>query len=216
MAPASSSSLPLLLLQQRIDRDLWISSGVAATLVGGNAVKLVVEDMTYRMVFGYKDDRFDFKPINNEAFELVRASNFGDYVPFLAPFDIQGLVRRMKAANKKFDEFLEKLIEERMRDAKEQRPQLKVVKDFIDVMLSLMESDSMKEVKFGKENIKAIVLDVLAAAMDTSTNVVNWAIPELLRHPKRMKRVQDELREVVGMDRMVEETDLPELNTRTN
>ncbi|KAK9114876.1 hypothetical protein Syun_021673 [Stephania yunnanensis] len=167
--------------------------------------KKVVVDKTYRMVFGCKDDMFDFKPIISEAFELVRASNFGDYVPFLAPYDIQ-------AANKKFDEFLEKLIEEHMRDAKEQRPQLKAVKDFIDVMLSLMESESMKEVKFGKDNIKAIVLDVLAAAMDTSANVVNWAIPELLRHPKRMKRVQDELREVVGMDRMVEETDLPKLN----
>ncbi|KAK9091225.1 hypothetical protein Sjap_024402 [Stephania japonica] len=174
-------------------------------------VEKVVEDMSYRMVFGCKDDRFHFRPIISEVMELVGAFNVGDYVPFLATFDIQGLVRRMKATNRKFDEFLERLIEEHLRDAKDKQTQF-IVSDFIDVMLSLMEEDSMKEVKFGKDNIKAIILDVLAAAMDTSVNVVNWALPELLRHPKFMKTVQDELREVVGMDRMVEETDLPKLN----
>ncbi|KAK9091233.1 hypothetical protein Sjap_024410 [Stephania japonica] len=120
-----------------------------------------------------------------------------------------GLLPRMKAASKSFDEVVEKIIEEHIRDAKEQNGQ---VRDFIDVMLSLMESNSMKQVQFGKDNIKAIILDVLGAAMDTSVNVVNWAFAELLRHPKLMKRVQGELREVVCVDRIVEETDLSKLN----
>ncbi|KAK9105673.1 hypothetical protein Scep_022517 [Stephania cephalantha] len=90
------------------------------------------------------------------------AANVGDYVPFLAPFDVQSEL-----------------------------------------------SDSMKVVQFDKDNIKAIILDMLGAGMDTSANALNWAIPELLRHPKVMKKAHEELRGVVGMDRMVEETDLP-------
>ncbi|KAK9114883.1 hypothetical protein Syun_021680 [Stephania yunnanensis] len=152
-------------------------------------VEKVVEDMTYRMVFGGKDDRFHFRPIINEVLAFAGGFNVGDYVPFLAPFDVQGLLPRMKAASKNFDEVVEKIIEEHIKDAKEQNGQ---VRDFIDVMLSLMESNSMKQVQF--------------------VNVVNWAFAELLRHPKLMKRVQDELRDVVGMDRMVEETNLPKLN----
>ncbi|KAK9105671.1 hypothetical protein Scep_022515 [Stephania cephalantha] len=187
---------------------LKAAAGARKAVCVSEMVEKVLENITYRMVFGCKDDRFDFKPIVGESMELAGAFNIGDLVPFLAPFDVQGLVRRMKKASKKFDEFLEKIIEEHVKDAKKEGQ----ARDFIDVMLSLMEEDSMKEVKFGKDNIKAIIFDVLAAAMDTSVNVVNWAIPELLRHPKLMKRVQDELREVVGMDRMVEETDLPKLN----
>ncbi|KAK9114863.1 hypothetical protein Syun_021660 [Stephania yunnanensis] len=173
-------------------------------------VEKVVEDMTYRMVFGCKDDRFRFKPIIDEAMKLAGAFNIGDYVPFLAPFDLQGLVRRMKVVAKAFDKILETIIEEHIRDAKDQNAQ---VRDFIDVMLSLMDSNNyMQDIKLNKDHIKAIIMDVLAAGMDTSVNVVNWALPELLRHPKIMKRVQKELKQVVGMDRMVEETDLPKLN----
>ncbi|KAK9114870.1 hypothetical protein Syun_021667 [Stephania yunnanensis] len=172
-------------------------------------VEKVVEVMLFRMIFGFKVGRFRFKPIITEMLELVGAFNVGDYVPFPAPFDVQRLVPRMKAASKKYDEFLEKIIEEHIKDGKEQHGK---ARDFIHLMLSLMESDSTKGVKFGKDNIKAIILDVLGAGLDTSANAVNWAFPELLRYPKHMKRVQDELREVVGMDRMVEETDLPKLN----
>lgn len=44
--------------------------------------------------------------------------------------------------------------------------------------------------------------------MDTSATVIGWALPELIRHPDVMKRVQDELEDVVGLDRMVQESDL--------
>ncbi|KAK9091229.1 hypothetical protein Sjap_024406 [Stephania japonica] len=92
-------------------------------------VEKVVEDMSYRMVFGCKDDRFHFRSIISEAFEIVGASNVGDYVPFLAPV--------LFGVYKKFDEFLERLIEEHLRDAKDKQTQL-IVRDFIDVMLSLI------------------------------------------------------------------------------
>lgn len=49
------------------------------------------------------------------------------------------------------------------------------------------------------------------ASMDTSSTATEWAISELIKHPRIMKKVQEELETVVGMDRMVEESDLEKL-----
>ncbi|KAF5747431.1 cytochrome P450 CYP736A12-like protein [Tripterygium wilfordii] len=48
--------------------------------------------------------------------------------------------------------------------------------------------------------------------MDTSATAVEWAMSELIRHPRAMKKLQKELKEVVGMNRMVEESDLEKLD----
>lgn len=52
---------------------------------------------------------------------------------------------------------------------------------------------------------------MLAGAMDTSATVIEWVMSELLRHPEIMKKVQEELENHVGLDRIVEEEDLERL-----
>jgi len=52
---------------------------------------------------------------------------------------------------------------------------------------------------------------MLAASMDTSATVIEWAMSELMKHPPVMKKVQKELKDVVGLERMVEESDLDSL-----
>lgn len=53
---------------------------------------------------------------------------------------------------------------------------------------------------------------MLGAAIDTSATAVEWALSELIRHPTVMEKVQEELEHVVGLDRMVEESDLNKLH----
>ena len=52
---------------------------------------------------------------------------------------------------------------------------------------------------------------MLAASMDTSATATEWAISELIKHPRVLNKVQKELETVVGLDRMVEESDLERL-----
>lgn len=59
------------------------------------------------------------------------------------------------------------------------------------------------------------MLDMLAGSMDTSATTIEWALSELLKHPDVMKKVQGELANVVGMEKMVEESDLEKLSTWT-
>ncbi|XP_042509245.1 cytochrome P450 71AU50-like [Macadamia integrifolia] len=126
-----------------------------------------------------------------------------------------GLDRRMKEVSKLIDEFLEKIIDEHINKSKGHEDNQK---DFIDMMLSLMvESKNMNIAKeeqhymIDRTNIKAIILDMILAARDTSAVTIEWALSKLLRHPKMMEKLQEELRNKVGIDRLVEKEDLVKL-----
>ncbi|PIA39699.1 LOW QUALITY PROTEIN: hypothetical protein AQUCO_02600267v1 [Aquilegia coerulea] len=47
---------------------------------------------------------------------------------------------------------------------------------------------------------------------DTSSTAIEWVIAELLKHPRVMKLVHKELESLLGLHRMVEETDLSKLS----
>ena len=119
----------------------------------------------------------------------------------------------MKETSKAFDEVLEHIKDhEHPLDNEQKGP---YDKDFVDILLSLVDQpidpqEGQKHV-IDRTNIKAIVLDMMVGASDTSTTAIEWAISELLRHPRVMKRLQDEIENVVGMNRQVEETDLVKL-----
>jgi len=117
-------------------------------------------DMSCRMVFGkkYMDKDLDekgFKAVIHEGMQLGAIPNLGDYIPCLAPLDLQGLRRRMKAVSKTFDDFFEKIIDEHVQSKEENK-----TKDFVDVMLSFMGSEE-SEYRIDRSNIKAIILVII-------------------------------------------------------
>ncbi|ONI13664.1 hypothetical protein PRUPE_4G235900 [Prunus persica] len=167
-------------------------------------------DMSCRMVLGkkYRDEELDergFKSLIKEGMQLAAAPNLGDYIPCIAQLDLQGFTKRMKAINKAFDNFFEKIIDEHLQSKDEYR-----TKDFVDVMVGIMGS-AESQYRIERSNIKAIILDMLVASMDTSSTTIEWVLSELMRHPHVMKKVRKELEDVVGLERMVEESDLEKL-----
>jgi cytochrome P450 len=52
-------------------------------------------------------------------------------------------------------------------------------------------------------------MDMLVGGMDTSSTTIEWVMSEALKNPPLLKKLQDELERVVGMGRMVRESDLP-------
>jgi hypothetical protein len=117
-------------------------------------------DMSCRMVFGkkYADEDLDkrgFKALIHEGMQVAATPNLGDYIPFIAPFDLQGLTRRMKAVSKIFDDFFEKIIDEHVQSKDKNK-----IKDFVDVMLSFMGFQE-SEYRIERSNIKAIILVII-------------------------------------------------------
>lgn len=120
-------------------------------------VASLTANMTCLMVFGkkYMDEDLDergFKGVMEEGMGLAAAFNAADYIPFIGTLDLQGLTRRMKAFSKVFDAFFENVIceHEKTRERGNER-------DFVDVLLSLMESKD-DDLQLDRANIKAIIL----------------------------------------------------------
>ncbi|KAI3750207.1 hypothetical protein L2E82_20836 [Cichorium intybus] len=67
------------------------------------------------------------------------------------------------------------------------------------------------EIKLTRENIKAFILDIIAAGTDTSAITTEWALSELINHPNIMKKVVEEIDQVVGKERLLQESDIPNL-----
>ncbi|KAL6140032.1 hypothetical protein ACLB2K_058333 [Fragaria x ananassa] len=79
------------------------------------------------------------------------------------------------------------------------------VKD--DVSITLLEAEHM----LIRSTILGIAMDVFAAGSDTSAAVVDWAMSEMIKHPRIMKRAQDEVRELFNRARLVNETSIREM-----
>ncbi|XP_030939693.1 cytochrome P450 CYP736A12-like [Quercus lobata] len=157
-------------------------------------------------------DRFDLKAIIVETFCLAGAFNLADYVPYLGALDLQGLTRRMKKVRRALDIVLENIIKEHENIPSGQQDRQM---DFIDTLISLMNQPMNPHDEHAyildRTKIKAITVDMISGAYDTSAATIEWTFSELLRHPQVVKQVQAELEGVVGMNRMVEETDLENL-----
>lgn len=59
--------------------------------------------------------------------------------------------------------------------------------------------------------ILGVIQELLLAGTETISTTVEWAMAELIRHPDILKRAQRELDTVIGVDRLVEESDIPKL-----
>ncbi|CAH2080678.1 unnamed protein product [Thlaspi arvense] len=164
------------------------------------------------MVFGRrKDERIDLKKVVEEAVELAGMFNIADFVPFLGPIDLQGITRRLKSTSQTLDKILQIIITEH--EQEQDSGKSKDDRDFLDVLLSLKSiKHGEQSISIDQTNIKAMAVDMIVGAFDTSSVAIDWIMTELIRHPRVMKKLKEELKNVVGDDRMVEEEDLAQLN----
>ncbi|AET04573.1 cytochrome P450 family 71 protein [Medicago truncatula] len=152
-------------------------------------VSTLTADMSCRMVLGkkYTDDDLDEKGFKAVMLETMHLSATPNIEKSLMIF---------------FDKIIDEHIQSDNKDDK--------TKDFVDVMLGFVGTEE-SEYRIERNDIKAIMLDMLGGSMDTSATAIEWAISELLKNPRVMKNVQKELETVVGMKRKVEESDLDKL-----
>ncbi|MCD7446147.1 hypothetical protein HAX54_041532 [Datura stramonium] len=110
------------------------------------------------------------------SFQAMRKQEVANFVAFInraASSEllelILGVVRRMKELARIFDEFLERVINEHIQDSKEEKQN----KDIVDTLMNIMQSGEA-EFEFDRRHVKAILLDLLIASMDTSAAAIDW------------------------------------------
>ncbi|CAN1173781.1 Desmethyl-deoxy-podophyllotoxin synthase [Linum perenne] len=86
--------------------------------------------------------------------------------------------------------------------------------DLVDILLKVQENGEL-EFPLTDDNIKAIVLDVFTGGSDTTSSVTEWAMSEMIRNPRVLKKAQEEVRQRSHLfnerKKIVEETSVGEL-----
>ncbi|RVW86954.1 Geraniol 8-hydroxylase [Vitis vinifera] len=128
--------------------------------------------------------------------------NISDYFPMFRRFDLLGVKRDTFSSYKRLYEIVGGIIKSRIK-CRASNPMSRN-DDFLDVILDQCEEDGSV---FNSDNIQ----ELFYAGSDTSTITTEWAMTELLRNPRLMQKVRQELSEVIGAGQMVRESDMDRL-----
>ncbi|XP_022775609.1 cytochrome P450 71B36-like [Durio zibethinus] len=158
---------------------------------------------------GSEFDRTKFYELVHDAETVAGRFSADEYFPGLGWIldRINGHNERVERVFHELDTLFQQVIDNHLKPRRT-KPQ----EDIIDVMLRI-EKEQIEDghAWLTKNHIKAVLLNMFLGGVDTSALVVNWAMAELSRKPRLMKKAQDEVRRIVGKKGRVTETDLDQL-----
>ncbi|XP_047147559.1 flavonoid 3',5'-hydroxylase 2-like [Vigna umbellata] len=161
-----------------------------------------------RRVFETKgSDSNQFKDMVVELMTVAGYFNIGDFIPFLAKLDLQGIERGMKHLHNKFDVLLTNMIQNHVasKHKRKNKP------DFLDMVMAHYGEDDAHGDKLSFINVKALLLNLFTAGTDTSSSIIEWSLAEMLKNPSIMKKAHEEMDKVIGRERRLKESDIPNL-----
>ncbi|KAD4584617.1 hypothetical protein E3N88_22218 [Mikania micrantha] len=129
--------------------------------------------------------------------------NLSDNIWLFKNLDLQWFGKRVKDIHRRFDALIEKIIKEH-EEAQSQE------KDLLSILLHIAEDETM-DINLTRENIKAFILNIFVAGTDNSAIIAEWGLSELINHPNIMRKAVAEIDNVVGKDRLIQESDVQNL-----
>lgn len=181
----------------------------------GAELMRLTNNVTCRMVMSSKCSEEEgeaerVREMVKQTFELAARMCFGEV---LGPLKIVGFWMFGKQAmdvTRRYDELFERILKEHEEKGNRDSPGETDDKDLTDILLEVCR-DEQAEVKITRTQIKAFILDLFIAGTETSAKAMQWAMAELINHPRAFKKVREEIESVVGNARLVEESDIPNL-----
>ncbi|KAL7154869.1 hypothetical protein ABFS83_03G032700 [Erythranthe nasuta] len=153
------------------------------------------------------DSSQEMKDVVWGVMKCVGSPNFADYFPILKPVDPQGILKEAKICFQKLFVIFDGIIDDKFKSGGESGKE--------DLLEALIEINRRDENELTKNDIKHLLLDLFVAGTDTTSGTVEWAMSELLKHPHKMCRVRQEIRDTVGENVEVEESDISRLPYRS-
>ncbi|KZV23123.1 hypothetical protein F511_25084 [Dorcoceras hygrometricum] len=148
-----------------------------------------------------------FEELVHEAQAMLAGFFWADYFPMLGWMDkVIGMASRLEKCFQNLDAFYQELIDEHM---SANRPK-SMEGDILDILIKLKEG-SASSTGISLDDMKAILMIIFVAGTDTSSAVVTWAMTALVKTPEAMRRVQQEIRSIVGKNPFVDEDDIQKL-----
>uniref|UniRef100_A0A0E0MP22 Cytochrome P450 n=1 Tax=Oryza punctata TaxID=4537 RepID=A0A0E0MP22_ORYPU len=197
------------------------SSSSAVAVVGvKSAAYDFVANVIMSMVAGERmaeEDVLRFKALTEAGLAAAGAANRQDFLPFLRLLDFGRVHRRLAGIAKERHDFGQRIVDEyrhrrRRRLAADEAssssptppPRRTVIGDLLRQQESSPES-------YADDVIRTVCLSLLQAGTDTSASTIEWAMALLLNNPDVLKKATAEINSVVGMSRLLQESDLAAL-----
>ncbi|XP_075668410.1 cytochrome P450 71D11-like [Castanea sativa] len=170
--------------------------------------------ITSRAAFGKKfKDQEKFICVVKQAIELGAGFNVADFFPSVKMLHlVSGVRTTLERMHEEADRIMENTINEHV----EVKPTRKAdddarEEDLIDVLLKFQERGGDNEFSLTNNNIKSVILDIFGAGSETSATIVDWAMSEMMKNQRVMKKAQAEVREVINRKGRVDETCINEM-----
>ncbi|KAH8499595.1 hypothetical protein H0E87_014988 [Populus deltoides] len=202
------------------EEEVWrvvrsISSSAWSPVNFSRMISSLTYCITSRAAFGkiWKGEDV-FIPAVKEANKAAGGYSLADVYPSIKLLSvISGMRLTLEKIHARLDKILQDIINEH-RSKKEMAAKTGADEeehDLVDVLLGIQDQGDT-EFSLTDNNIKAIILDLFVAGTDTSSTTVVWAMSEMVKHPRVMKKAQEEVRQVFGDKGTVDEAGLHELN----
>ena len=152
-----------------------------------------------------------FHHVLDEATDMLASFSAEDFFPNAVGRLVDrltGLVARRERIFEELDAFFEMVIEQHL-DPGRTKPDNGG--DFVDALIGLWKQEHSGTLRFTREHVKAFIYDTFIGGIVTSSVTMLWAMSELIRKPRVLRKVQDEIRAVVGGKERVQPDDVPEL-----
>lgn len=176
----------------------------------------LTNDVVSRAAFGKKygegENGQKFKQLLTEFLRLLGFFDVGHLIPCLRWINkFNGFDSQVDRVAKEIDEFLEDVVEERLNVLNNNKNDGgESAEDFLDIMLRIYKDDS-QGFRIDRDTMKAVILTTFSAGTDTTSTFLEWQMTELLRHPKIMKKVQNEVREILQGKAHINDNDLEKM-----
>ncbi|KAL6909559.1 hypothetical protein ACP4OV_001840 [Aristida adscensionis] len=153
-----------------------------------------------------------FHDVLNDAMRAKASFSAEDYFPNAAgrlADRLTGAAARREQVFRDLDAFFDLIIDHHL-DPDRATPD--AGPDLIDVLVGLLKAEHRQgSFAFTRDHIKGLLSNVFTASVDTSSVTMVWAMAELMRNPHMLKKVQEEVRAVVGNKERVQLEDVPKL-----
>ncbi|KAJ8759812.1 hypothetical protein K2173_009913 [Erythroxylum novogranatense] len=146
--------------------------------------------------------------------ELAAGFNIVDVFPSLAFLQgITGMKAELLALQEQLSEVFDTIIEEH-------RERLRTTgqgggesgeDDLLDVLLRLQESGNLR-CPITRNSLKAVILDMFTAGTDTSSITSEWAMAEMMKNHRVLKKAQAEVRQNLRGKKAITDADVEELH----
>ncbi|KAL2896664.1 Cytochrome P450 76AD1 [Bienertia sinuspersici] len=134
--------------------------------------------------------------------EDIGKPNYADYFPILGCIDPLGIRRRLACSFDKLIAVFQKIISQRLPHDSSKR----TTDDVLDVLLDLYKQNELTMAE-----INHLLVDIFDAGTDTTSSTFEWVMAELIRNPDMMVKAQNEIEQILGKDKQIQESDIIKL-----